>query len=282
MIIGLILPLFSSFAAQEPAANPLSTPLNNVINNIDELANLKDNTELTEEQKIVKELELRKESLLGILDLSLLEIKNLSNKIASTTTENKTQETTKTYLLNFLYESGNYIETIKNKFNDELNLEGIKNLAQEFKDWRENFYNQIIKKSLIFSLIMQEKAALKIAEARVEKILLDFKKLENANLLTKDESLTLLSPSNKNLSNARSLNNKAETLLIKSLDFDQEISSTTIIFNINNISATNTINNIDEDSIKLLIQKSLDEIKNAYKSFLDISIKIRKKLGLQN
>lgn len=299
VILGMLSSVlkFKAFAAETPAntntESTLESPLKGVINSVDELVNLKDDNTLTAEEKIKKEIELRKDALLKIVELSLLETNNLKDKLNAIKTDNNEQEQIKNRLIETLEKNKAYIEQIKTNLENDLLLEEIKDLTKNFKTWREDYYNDSVKKSLAFSLVFQEKSALKTADSRLEKIISDLRKLENAKLIKKEDTKKLLDASIKNLTNAHLLNNKAERSLISGLKqyFAAEDATTTaetLSGEENSLSKNETATSTEvtkvkfeeKDEIKLLVEKSLDEIKNAYKNFLEISIRVKKKLGI--
>ncbi|TSC96903.1 MAG: Uncharacterized protein Athens071426_359 [Parcubacteria group bacterium Athens0714_26] len=295
VILGLILPLLKIDAAENP--DPKTDSLKGVMNNINELNNLKDNNNLSAEEKDAKELELRKDALSKILDLTLMEIDSFKNNLESLQLEKGKQTDTKNQLLDLLNTDKQYSENLKETLQNELSLDDTKNLTQEFKDWKDANYNFDIQKITSFTLVFQEKYVLKIADTRLNKINSDLKKLEGMKLISKEDNRKSLDSATKSLTNAHNLYSSAENLLMNALKNEFNASSTLL----NDSLATTTIKDANEasstikttstgtttpqfekrDDIKLLIEKSFNEVKNAYKYFLDISNKVRKKLGLQ-
>ncbi len=309
VIIGLTLPLINIFAQEN-----LQAPLKEVENKVDELVQLKDNSTLSDKEKEIKEIQIRKESLAKIADLSLLEIKNLEDKINALELESKDQIAIKEIFLNILENNKKYSEELKKKNEKEnISLDEVKNLAQEYKDWRQENYDKYIKELTVFVLTFQEKQVLKTANTRLDKIMSDLKKLETAKILKKEDTWNLVNASMKSLTNAQTFNSKGENLIINLIKKNILISasSTLLIENASSTLATTTKSlftlasttaasdqkiktNIasstasstpkiisDEDKAQTWIEKSLQEIKNAYNSFLSISDKVKLKLKIK-
>ena len=308
VIIGLTLPLIKTFAQDN-----MQTPLQNVENKVGELAQLKDNSSLSDTEKQAQEIQIRKDALNQIVNLSLLETKNLENKLNSLDLQSDDQNAAKDGFLDILQKTNDYSSELKNNINkDGLALDEVKSFAQEYKDWRKNHYDNYIEEMTAFILVFQEKQVLKTANTRLDKIMSDLKKLENAKILKKIDTFNLTNQSLKSLTNAQILNSKAETLIVavikkdiipmasSTLLTDLNTASTTVATSTENliqstgtttlslatttqllISATTTAKVIS-DSAKAhsFVEKSLQEIKNAYANFISISNFVNKKLKL--
>ena len=138
------------------AQENLQAPSKEVSNKVDELVELKDDNTLSDQDKEIKEIRIRKEALGKITNLASLEIKNLEDKINSLNFESNTQNQRKEVFLEILDKNKKYSEELRLKTeNDELTLEEVKNLAQEYKNWREENYNRYIKKLTVFILTFQ-------------------------------------------------------------------------------------------------------------------------------
>jgi len=303
------------------AQENLQTPNKEVSNKVDELVELKDDNTLSEKDKELKEIQIRKEALGKITNLSLLEIKNLEAKINSLDLTSNTQNEIKEKFLEILDNNKKYSEELKTKTeNDKLTLEEVKNLAQEYKDWREKNYNKYVKQLTIFILTFQEKNVLKTANTRLEKIMIDIKKLESAKILKKEDTWKYIESAMKSLTNAQIFNSDAEKLIIEVIERDiinaatstiasaatltsepietatttsekieepiikpaeeSTASSTAKLATTTPMTSTSSLQEIilEEDSAQTLIEKSLQEIKNAYTSFISISNKVKAKL----
>lgn len=276
VIAGLILPFLKLYAAEEVNSGT-STSFQLSLKNTD----TENNLNLSEEEKLFKEISFRKETLIKIIEFSLMEINDLKEKLENLNLENEEQINIKNSLISALDENKNYLEQFNEKLLGDISLDEVKNAAQEFKNWREKYYNIIIKKALVFILVLQQKTAIQTADSRLEKIISDIKKLENAKLIKKEDVWKFLISSIKNLTNAHFLNSKAEWLLLKTLrDESSSLTATsTAIFSVDISSSTPLVDFEEGDEIKLLVEKSLNEIKNTYRNFLEISNRIRKKLA---
>jgi hypothetical protein len=214
VVLGLTLPLLNIFAQEN-----LKAPLGEVMNKLDELVELKDDNTLSEEEKEEKEILVRQEILNKIVDLSLLEVENLKNRINSLDLELENQIIIAEKFLEILEKNIEYSNELKES-NDkkDITLEEVKNLAQEYKDWRENNYSKYVKKIFTFILVFQEKQVLKMANTRLDKIMSDLEKLEKANILKKEDTWKFINTSMDNLANAQISNSKAEAIIIRLIE----------------------------------------------------------------
>jgi len=310
VIIIIILVTLSLGLSPIFAQENLQAPNKEVANKVDELVELKDDSTLSDQDKEVKEIQIRKEALGKITDLSLVEIKNLEGKINSLDFGSDAQIKIKEKFLEILDNNKKYSEDLKTKTeNDKITLDEVKNLAQEYKDWREENYNQYVKKLTVFVLTFQEKDVLKTANTRLEKIMADLKKLENAKIIKKEDTWKYIDSAMKSLANAQIFNSNAEKIIINAIEKDiiniasstpemtAEIATTTpekiekpAIKPAIEISAASSTVKLatstpkiikEEDNAQTLIERSLKEIKNAYASFISISAKVSQKLKLK-
>ncbi|MDD5431088.1 MAG: hypothetical protein PHP03_02600 [Candidatus Pacebacteria bacterium] len=276
--ITMVIPFFN-LNAQET----LKSPLKDVISSIDDLANLKDNNDLSDEEKTVKEIEIRGQALLKIAGLSLLEVENLKNKLESLVLDSDEEVAIKDKFLLILDSNKEYSEELQKKIEEteNLTLKEIKVLAQDFKEWRGVNYTETVKDILSFILVFQQKNAVRTADTRLEKINTDIRKLEIAKMIKKEDTWNLLNNAMKNLTSAHLYIDKAEDMLIPVLREELLDSATTSpeeIASEEENNSTTTVKDINTE-IKVLVGKSLNEVRSAYKNFLSISNKIRKKIG---
>ncbi|MDO8443220.1 MAG: hypothetical protein Q7S81_03140 [bacterium] len=307
VIVIVILVILSLGLSPIFAQENLQVPNKEVSNKVDELVELKDDSTISDQDKEIKEIQIRKEALGKITNLSLVEIKNLESRINSFNFKSDAQTQIKERFLEILDNNKKYSEDLKVKTeSDELTLEEVKNLAQEYKDWRDENYNKYVKKLTVFILTFQEKNVLETANTRLEKIMLDLKKLESAKLIKKEDTWKYIDSAMKSLTNAQIFNSNAEKIIIGAIEKDiiniatstpeiiTGIATTTpekieeliakpieesLASSTAKLATTTPIKIItEEDAAQTLIEKSLQEIKNAYNSFISISNKVKAKL----
>lgn len=206
----------------------------------------------------IETVEDRKNALLTIIDLTLLEIQDLEKQLnALKDLEMRFADMRNDFLIQ-LDNHTKYLESVEKILNTEgFTMDSIKKLAQELKDWRENEYAQTVKNIIDFLLTFHNQAVLKIADNRFYKITVDLKRFKAAKLIETGTLEPLLAKAGENLREARALNNEALSLL-----------------------ATSTTPIIVSGTIQELVQQSLNEIKSAYKLFFQMSALVRKMLKL--
>ena len=146
-----------------------------------------------------------------------------------------------------------YFNSLSAKLDKAETLDEIANLANEFKDWREN-YNAGLKKIINFILVFQEKATLKTANARFDKITGDLNKFKSSKIIKTEQLRILLNEAADHLKEAQLLNDQAQILFI-SKDSNQI-------------------------EIRSLIEDAFTNIIAAYKSFFKMSALLKEMLGL--
>jgi hypothetical protein len=315
VIAGLTLPLLKIYAAESApsqdnsqASQDSQASLEQVQGTVDELVQLKDDSSISAQEKEKQEIQIRKKALDQILDLSLSDIKNLEDKLNALTLTTDDQKAARGLFLAILDKNINYSESLKVDVDkDGITLDEIKNLAQEYKDWRANNYDTYVKKMTAFILIYQEQGVLKIANIRLDKIISDLNNLEKTNLINKEDTWDLLNLSMNSLGNAKIYNDSAakivagyvQDLLAAASSTQEQITATTspeslvetlatssqLKIEMASTTATSTATsakqiNIDDKSHSL-IEQSLQEIKNAYNDFIKISNIVSQKLNLK-
>lgn len=201
----------------------------------------------------------RKAALLTIVDLTLLEIQDLENKLNAFKDLEERYLDIRSSFLTQLESYTDYLGSIKELLNaSEFTMESIQKLAQGLKDWHENEYAPTVKNIINFILSFQNQAILKIADSRLGKIALDLKRFKAAKLLETGTLEPLLAKAGENLKKAWLLNDEAMLLL--------------------STSTTPTIGPVR--TVQELVHQSLNEIKLAYKLFFQMSAEVKKLLKL--
>ncbi len=285
VIAGLVLPLLN-LRAEEIKTQKTET-LKEVNGLVSDLINLKDNNDLSAEEKALGETRIRKEALKKIFDLFLLEISDLQNKLNELDLQDQQLVDIRTRTLALLQGYTEHSQELTQQLDNNLTLEGLKGLARDFKIWRETYYNPQIQILVDFLLVFGEKSALKTANTRLDKIIADLKKLENTKLIRNSDYTPNLAKAMDTLTNAYVFNQRAEKMILEKIIRNQLLSTTTsptVLFAMSPATSTNATSSskvlTNADEIKSLIERSIQEIKNTYTQFLEISKTIKKKLSL--
>ncbi len=296
IILGLALPMFNLFAAT--VTEQKSETLKEVGDIINELINLKDNSDLTNAEKEKQEISIRQEALKKIIELSKLELDDLRKKLdVVEVTGNEQKELRKEFYDTLDLFATHYATSTEQVMQENLTLPAVKELAKQFKEWRDTYYTPQIQLLLNFLLVYNTVPVLSTADTRLEKIMSDLRKLENARLIVKSDYQRQLDQAVDHLTSAHVFQNRAEQSLLAILR-EQAAHSTTTISDLETATttatttipelaatttpATTTVKIIDPrlENTKDLIRHSLEDIKSAYNNFLDISKNVKRKLGL--
>lgn len=260
-------------ATTEP--EPEKTP---VQESLDELLSIRDDTSLSEEEKLGKELEIRKEILSEVLSLSLDEVAKLSAKLdglpefAKDSREKTLQDEFKADLENYTA----YYEGQSKKLTELTTIDEAKTLAQEIKEYRADTYNLRIKETVNFVLIFYNEDVLKIATTRLDKISADIKKLEKLGYLKSGAFDSKLKEAADILNAAQLLQKEAKSAILTPPD---EIQNTDETQNTEGVVGEPVVEEpIGPDK---LIEESLGKVKSAYDIFLQIGKDLRKILGIE-
>lgn len=280
---GLFLP-----AVKVYAENDLKSVLKEVAGKIEEISELKNNPSLDGETKEKRELQARKEALEKIFNLTLLENQDLKDKLAATQNLNGDQKKIQKALLGQLAENENAYKEMRNRLETIETVKEVKQSAVDFKNWRAAVYNPKVEKIVSFTLAFQQKNALETAANRLEKIKADLKKLEDAQIIKKEDTASLLKKAGASLNEAENLNKKAgdlatEILTEELFPFKPQTNLTQTNPEEIQLTSSNQINSKtspkEAPSVKALIEESLKQIKTTYRIFIEIGKLAREKIN---
>lgn len=245
------------------AETSLKSALKEAVEKAEKISEIKNNEYLSEEQREGMEIAARKEALEKILNLTILENQDLENKLSAFKNLNEKREEIKNYLLQLLQENENSYREIENRLAEIKNLEEIKQLASDFKNWRNLVYNPRTEKIIYFNLVFQGRNNVATANSRLNKIREDLNKLNGNNNFEWAENL--LNKAHLKIIKAENINLSAEGLVIQEIDKGKgNWSFIKKLFSKNQI-----------PTIKLLVEESNQNIKDAYQIFIELGKALR-------
>src|SRR3989338_7062184 len=130
-----------------------------------------------------EELVARKEALSKIFDLTLLEDGDLKKKLNSFKNLTEPQSKLKDSLIEGMEENQNIYLEIQKRLLEADSVEKVKQLAIDFKNWRNLVYNPKIEKIVSFNLVFQGKNIIAIAQNRLDKIQGELEKINSEDLI---------------------------------------------------------------------------------------------------
>lgn len=228
--------------------------------------------EVVQSEETIKgnSVEAKKAIFLKIINLSLLETKELKEKIDNLG-ELEEYFGLKDWFSAKLDEYIKYFQLLREQIKSGLNEDELGNLINDFKNWRESDYNLQIKKIIDFILVFQQKQSLVTAENRFEKISKDLQKIKSLKGNKLELANRLLKEARIYLDEAWRLYSLSEKLL---LPFDEEIAATSTVAT---TSTTSTeVLQLQISDVRELLKNTMNEIKNAYQKFFQISVLIKK------
>lgn len=197
-----------SFAARGPSLSPQTT-CNLNKEGLDKLKSIQDNTDLDYTQRTKAELEARKTLLEETVDCSIEEALAIKDNLTKMNVDDVEAKMLQSQFASRLDDAANYYELQKSKIGD-LGLQGSRNFAKDFKDWRDGNYKPSAKLAANFIIWAQNQQLLQSAENRINQ-------LENTvnilKLVYNDVIQNLWRDANLNFNEAREDNQKAKLSL---------------------------------------------------------------------
>ena len=275
------------------------TIIEQIQKSLEKLFLVKEENELSDEQKNLQEVDAGKQVLKEIIDLSIKENQELLEKTKKLIDSEEYQK----IINEDLQQVDLWYSEINKKIDDVKTQDDVKNLAQSIKDWRQNVYGSATQRALSTILVSQETKIIELAKKRLERIKADLKKLEGLGFNT-SKLQKLLNQAGENIESGYLINKEAESVLTtlflgatSTTSTIEESSSTSTSIKSETIPAsttpiekipissvvsstaeTSTDQNQDQENkavIKDLVIKSNDKIKAAYVLFLEMADLVR-------
>lgn len=197
------------------------------------------------QKKIVvkEELKKRKDAFRSIIELAFAENADLTNKLIAVENISGDFLAYRDQLLKELANHSNYYQSLLDSLDKEQQLAKVKDLANQFKDWRRIVYHPALKNTLDFLLVFESKTTLAIAQNRLHSIEEDLRRVDDFSVIKQSPLPQLLAQANQTLGEAADVQKAAELVILKSNTSD----------------------------IQKLIEDSVAKIKDVYGLFLQMS-----------
>lgn len=251
------------------------------------------------------DLDLRVETFRQVLDLAKAEAKDFEFKLI-TVDKDEVFEAWKKEAMDNLTKDMVFIDSQKDLLSDSksIDLVKVKEIAKNFKAWRDGEYLPLASQIQDFLLVKQEAKAVQTAQTRLQKITADIKNIKQSKITDSKDIKIFLNKSRTLISQAAELNKKASDAFTeryvkpKNSSSTETIATSTIIATstasisipVLNLATSSDPNSTSSPagisapilppivSIKDLVRSSLDKIKESYQGFIDISNLVRKLL----
>jgi len=264
MLAGLLSGFFFSFTAF--AQENLQSTLKEVSEKSDKIETIKENHELSNEERALLDIQVRKDVVLKTLELTVLEDTDLQNKLNAITNLSESELAVRNYLLKLLEENKKVYEMIRERLDGADTVKEIKSLANDFKNWRSLSYNQKVENMVSFISVFQQKKILKTAESRLQIIEEGINKLKELGIL-ENKVGNLFQKSSEAINDAKIANNKALETVLQIIN--NEISPKDGGFIKNIVSFGKKM--VTQITVKKLVNDSMQQVREAYKLFSQIS-----------
>lgn len=271
-------------SAQAPA---VQKAFEEVKTKLDDLVSAKD-------ENLADDLALRIQAFKKVVEFSAEEAKTLKVKLLAAElkgVDKKVLAAWKTEVEEGLTDAGIYYEETLGMLttsSSTFNLASLKSLAASFKEWRETSFMPLATEVEGLLLVAGQEKALGTVGARLEKIENDVKKLERAKIKGTEKLNTLLIKAQayfKDASAAYARANELFVLLITPPALPEETDETATNLPAGETgtepSATSTDVLPEEEattppSIRDEIRASLEAVKQAYQTFIEMSVEVKK------
>ena len=297
-IVFLIISLISAGTANAQSS-AVQNALKDVQGQVQDLVTAKDEGQ-------TDDLSLRIETFKKVVDFSISEAKDIKIKLLALDKLSKEVALWRDSIVSSLNKAIDYYEDQKESLDDtnKINLETIKKIASDFKEWRDKNYIAASSEADSYLLILQEQKAVETAMKRSERIRKDVLALLKAKIKGAAQLQELLGDADKKINEAADLNKEANDffwnqyiLPIALRNIENETTTTSSV-----PAATSTLMNAPlfatstatsststdanatsspifrTSSIKDLVESSLSQIKGAYQIFIEMSNLVRKLL----
>jgi len=259
-----------------PILSTLRQNLNESVNRLIE-AREGDNINTSSEQN---NLTHRKKIISDVLTLSIQEIISVREKLDSAHIDKESQLwTIRETILQWLNSEEKYFKEIKERLDDNLSLDEIKDLAREIQYHRNENFNASLTNALDFILILRTLRLADIAENRWDRINTNLQRIERAGLIRANAFASQMSEAKERIDKARSLTEKSLALIKDVYLPVPEESPATFLAEINEDNIT-TKTEQESPSIRELSEAAIDNLKLGYDEFMEISVAVRRSLRL--
>jgi len=198
----------------------------------------------------VDTIEARKAALREVIEFSLIGVKELSEKVSNIENIPADYFDVREGILTDLDLLMIYQQDYLKKLDEPaLNLEQIKKLAADFKEWREVVYAAAVRKAMNFLLIFQSADILAITNSRFVRIANDVRLLQNSKFLKQEILQGLLSDARVLLKEANRIHKEAAALFL---------------------------DDVAQPRIQEMINDFIQKIKEIYGKFLEMSSLVKK------
>lgn len=266
--------LFGGFAPSAHAQAPaVQKAFEEVRTKLDDLVSAKD-------ENLADDLALRIQAFKKVVEFSVEEANTLKIKLLATELRGVDEEALgvwKELMTQELLDANAYYEATLVTLTTTtvpLDLEGVKTLATSFKEWRDGSFAPLVGELEEFLLVAGQARALEVAEARFVKIQSDVEKLERARIKGTETLVELLAAARAYLDDAAESHERARTLFTAVIapppaDEEEETPSEAA-------TSTDPVEVAEMPTIRDEVRTSLESIKQAYLSFIEMSVEVKK------
>lgn len=256
------------------AASSIDNDVNSIDSKVNQLITIRDDSSLSSADKTAQEFKAQQDVLNSVIDLSDNEISSLQDKLNNLpkfdadSPEKQLQDTYSSELDGY----ATYFGDERQQVADASTIDDLKSIATDIKDYRSSGYNDEIQNIITFTLVYYDESVISTAKTRLDKVTSDINKLQSSGLLKKSFSHSSLDKASGLIDEATKLEDQAKALILQPPQ--------------DNTPATQTGQTTTDKTVtpppapRDLINQSINDIKESYNLFIQVSKDIRKALGL--
>lgn len=184
-----------------------------IVGNLDELSK-------TTKTSKTKDLEVRKTTFGNILKLAIAEATDLSNTLIKIKTDPPLDDL-KNKSLKQIGNWMSYYQTVSDTLNNqEMTAAALKELARQFKNWRQAAYHPSLQKIINTLLVLEGQNVLKTANNRLNSIAADLKKVGTLEIIKESPLPSLINNAQRSLAEAKKLQEAIILIMFKTDETD--------------------------------------------------------------
>jgi hypothetical protein len=264
--------------------------LKNLMTSCRNLANINDDTKLTDTQKETLDADARIKLISSVVDLSKIQLKNIKNRLDKIEfPKSDGWYFIKKDLSEKLDAYNNYFGEQYNELGKELAIDQIRSLAQKIKDKKNKEIDKFIERANRVAISFNTDNILRLSDQRIQKVGADIMKIYNKKLTNNPKIKDSFQKSVQKIELAHNLNDRAKWIMLNIYPAGKDIKKDFIdsIKNDVNPPTKNTKDQVKTITIGLneiegylekIIVSALENVSSAYDVLMEMSINAKQYL----
>lgn len=271
--------------------------LNETKAEVQKLADIKDKTDISDEEKVKLEIESKTKIILDVVDVSVAQIKDLESKFLSSNFPESDEW--KAIKEEYTKEISSYFDFYKEE-QDKINKDGldlikVKEIAKEIELKKIQEIDLGAKEISNIIVVLSISDILKLADQRIDKVGADVSKIYDKNLTKANVLRDLYADARSLVLKSRQLNDTSKQVIVNLYSIDKSTSTKEFVDGLmNSLKEKEKMAKLKYDNegkliiksddqlmdeyLESLVVESLDTIKQAYDVFVKMSVNVKEYL----